>query len=156
MPFIRAISDTSPTSQLNVTFLQTSAIEPLRQDAGRSRGQRTAAYNSRNVGICVMLAGSIPVIRFSPSNLLASHRCEPQAAQADQAWATYRSAMNGIDETKAGKRPVSKLRATFLRHPTLQIMRQNVHGHGPASVGVFGGVTSGGVEQGHNSSANSR
>jgi hypothetical protein len=70
-PFIRAISDTSPTSKLNVTFLRTCAIDP--KDAGRSRGQRTAAYNCRNVVICVMLAGSIPVKRFSPSSLPGKH-----------------------------------------------------------------------------------
>ncbi len=71
-PFIRAISDTSPTSKLNVTFLQTCAIEP--QYAGRSRGQQTVAYNCRSVGICEMLAGSIPVRRFSPNSLPGRHQ----------------------------------------------------------------------------------
>jgi hypothetical protein len=120
MPFIRAISDTSPTSQLDVTFLRPCAIEP--KDAGRSRGQRTAAYNCRNVGICVMLAGSVPVKRFSPSNLPGRHKCEADAADTAQAWATYKTAMDGIEKTKAGNRPVSKFRATFLRHHTLKMM----------------------------------
>ena len=31
VPFIRAISDTSPTNQLNVTFLHTCAMEPRRR-----------------------------------------------------------------------------------------------------------------------------
>ncbi len=119
MPFIRAISDTSPTSQLNVTFLRTCAIEP---NAGRSRGQRKEAYNCRNVGICVMLAGSVPVKRFSANNLPGRRQCEAEAAETDQAWATYKTAMDGIEETKAGNRPVSAFRATFLRHHTLKVM----------------------------------
>ena len=77
MPFIRAISETSPTSQLYVTFLRTCAIEP--NDAGHSRGKRTAAYSSRSVGICVMLAGSIPVKRFSPNNLPGRHQGQAAA-----------------------------------------------------------------------------
>ncbi len=113
MPFIRAISETSPTSQLSLTSLRTCAIEP--QYAGRSRGQRTAAYNCRNVGICVMLAGSVPVRRFSPNNLPGFHQCETKAAQTDRAWATYRVAMDGIEKTKAGNRPVSEFRVKFLR-----------------------------------------
>ncbi len=113
MPFIRAISDTSPTSQLSLTSLRTCAIEP--QYAGRSRGQRTAAYNCRNVGICVMLAGSVPVRLFSPINLPGFHECETKAAQTDRAWATYRLAMDGIEKTKAGNRPVSEFRVKFLR-----------------------------------------
>ena len=72
MPFIRAISDTSPTSKLNVTFLQTCAMKP--PHARRSREQRTAAYNCRSVGICVMLAGSVPVSRFSPNSLPDNHQ----------------------------------------------------------------------------------
>ncbi len=120
MPFIRAISDTSPTSQLNVTFLQPSVLEP--QYAGRSRGQRTAAYNCRNVGICVMLAGSIPVKRFSPNNLPERHQCEAKAADTARAWATYKTAMDGIEETNAGNRPVSEFRATILRHHILKVM----------------------------------
>ena len=113
MPFIRAISDTSPTSQLNVTFLQPGVLEL--QYAGRSRGQRTAAYNCRSVGSCVMLAGSIPVRRFSPTSLPGFHECETKAAQTDRAWATYRLAMDGIEETEAGNRPVSEFRVKFLR-----------------------------------------
>jgi hypothetical protein len=113
--FIRAISDTSPTSQLNVTFLQTCASEP--QYARRSRGQRTAAYNCRSVGICAMLAGSVPVSRFSPNSLPGNHQCEAEATQRQtEHWTTYRLAMDGIEETKAGNRPVSAFRATFLRH----------------------------------------
>ena len=30
--------------------------------------------------------------------------------------------MNGIEETKAGNRPVSEFRETFLRHHTLKVM----------------------------------
>ncbi len=120
MPFIRAISDTSPTSQLNVTFLQPGVLEL--QYAGRSRGQRTAAYNCRNVGISVMLAGSVPVKRFSPSNLPGRHQCKAEAADTARAWATYKTAMDGIEKTKAGNRPVSEFRATFLRHHTLKVM----------------------------------
>ncbi len=78
--FIRAISDTSPTSKLNVTFLRTSAIE----DAGHSRGQRTAAYNSRNVVICAMLVGSVPVRRFSPSSLPGYHQGQAEVPQTDR------------------------------------------------------------------------
>ena len=119
MPFICAISDTSPTSKLNVTFLQRCAIEP--QYAGRSRGQRTVAYNCRSVGIFVMLAGSVPVRRFSPNNLLGNHQCEAEAAQRQtEDGTTYRLAMDGIEETKAGNRPVSAFRATFLRHDALR------------------------------------
>ena len=36
------------------------------------------------------------------------------------AWATYRLAMDGIEETKAGNRPVSAFRAKFLRHHPLR------------------------------------
>ncbi len=113
MPFIRAISDTSPTNQLNLKSLQPCAIEL--KDVGRSRGQRAAAYNCRNVGICAMLVGSIPVRRFSPNSLPGHHYCEAEAARTERAWATYRLAMNGIEETKAGNRPVSEFRVTFLR-----------------------------------------
>ena len=72
VPFICAISDTSPTSKLNVTFLQTCTIEP--QYARRSREQPTAAYNCRSVRICVMLVGSVPVRRFSPNSLPGRHQ----------------------------------------------------------------------------------
>jgi hypothetical protein len=120
VPFIRAISDTSPTSQLNVTFLQPSVLEP--QYAGRSRGQRTTAYNCRKVGICAMYAGSIPVKRFSPNNLPGRHQCEAEAADTARAWETYKTATDAIEETKAGNRPVSEFRATFLRHHTLKVM----------------------------------
>jgi hypothetical protein len=72
VPFICAISDTSPTRKLNVTFLQSCAMEP--QYAHRSRGQRTAAYNCRSVGICAMLVGSVPVKRFSPNSLPGRHQ----------------------------------------------------------------------------------
>ncbi len=61
----------------------TCAIEP--KDAGRGRGQRTVAYNCRNVVICVMLAGSIPVKRFSPSNLPGHHQRQAAAAGIDRA-----------------------------------------------------------------------
>ena len=115
MPFIRAISDTSPTSQLNVTFLQTQVIEPLR----RRPLPRTKAYNCRSIGIWARLVGSIPVRRFSPNNLPGRHQCQAAAAQTDGAWATYRLAIEGIEETKAGNRPVSAFRATFLRHHPL-------------------------------------
>ena len=40
MPFIRAISETSPTSQLYVTFLRKCAIEPKSQAAAEDNGQR--------------------------------------------------------------------------------------------------------------------
>jgi hypothetical protein len=126
VPFIRAISGTSPTSQLNVTFLQKCAIEP--KFADRSRGQRTAAYNSRSVGICTMFAGSMPVSRFSPNNLPGRHQRKAETAQTDQAWATYRVAMDGIEETKAGNRPVSEFRATFLRHRALRTMCSETRG----------------------------
>jgi hypothetical protein len=86
VPFIRAISDTSPTRRLNVTFLPATMIK----DAASRRGWQTAAYNIRNCGIRVMLAGSIPVRRFSPSNLRDRHRCGAEAARADRAWPTYR------------------------------------------------------------------
>ena len=135
VPFICAISDTSPTSKLNVTFLQRCAIEP--QYAGRSRGQRTVAYNCRSVGIFVMLAGSVPVRRFSPNSLPCNHQCEAEAAQRQtEDGTTYRLAMDGIEETKAGNRPVSAFRATFLRHDRAAnaVQRYNrahwgAHGH---------------------------
>ena len=132
VPFICAISDTSPTSKLNVTFLRTCAIEP--KDAGRSRGQRTAAYNCRNVGVCVMLAGSVPVRRFSPNNLPGRHQCRAALAQTERAWATYRWAMDGIEETKAGNQPVSAFRVKFLRqHPCLRRSGDNCVRKGRAS-----------------------
>jgi hypothetical protein len=127
VPFIRAISETSPTSQLNVTFLQPSVLQP--NDAGRSRGQRTAAYNCRNVGICVMLAGIVPVRRFSPSSLPGRNQCETEAAQTDRAWATYRVAMDGIEETKAGNRPVSEFRVKFLRTTRCERRAEAQWGH---------------------------
>ena len=48
MPFIRAISEKSPTSQLYVTFLQTCAMEPKTQAAAEENGQRrtTAAMSA--------------------------------------------------------------------------------------------------------------
>ncbi len=69
-----------------------------------------------------MLAGSVPVKRFSPSCLPGHHQCEVEAAEIDRAWATHKLAMEGIEETKAGNRPVSAFRATFLRHHTLKVM----------------------------------
>jgi hypothetical protein len=59
--------------------------------------------------------GSIPVRRFSPNNLPGHHFFEAEAAGTERAWATYRLAMNGIEETKAGNRPVIEFRVTFLR-----------------------------------------
>ncbi len=118
LPFICAISDTSPTSKLNVTFLQTCAIEP--QYERRSRGQRTVAYNCRSVGICAMLVGSVPVRRFSPNSLPGRHQRSGGGTEKDRAWVTYRLAMDGIEETKSGNRPVSAFRATFLRHHALR------------------------------------
>ena len=85
MPFIRAISNASPTSKLNVTFLQTSAGKPFKDETS-NQGTRPTTYNSRNVGICVMLAGSIPVRRFSPNNLPGRHQCQAEAAAIDRAW----------------------------------------------------------------------
>ncbi len=63
-----------------------------------------------------MLAGSVPVKRFSPSSLPGNHQCKAEAAETDRAWATYKLAIDGIEKTKAGNRPVSEFRATFLRH----------------------------------------
>ena len=71
-----------------------------------------------------MLAGSIPVRRFSPNSLPGLHQCEAEAAETHSAWATYRLAMDGIEETKAGNRPVSAFRATFLRHRLLRTMHR--------------------------------
>jgi hypothetical protein len=71
-----------------------------------------------------MLAGSIPVRRFSPNSLPGLHQCEAEAAETDLAWATYRLAMDGIEETKAGNRPVSAFRATFLWHRLLRTMHR--------------------------------
>jgi hypothetical protein len=67
-----------------------------------------------------MFAGSIPVRRFSPNNLPGCHQGEAEAAQTDRASATYRAAMDGIEVTKTGNRPVSAFRATFLRHHPLR------------------------------------
>jgi hypothetical protein len=66
-----------------------------------------------------MLAGSIPVKRFSPSSLPGHHQCEVEAAQTDRAWVTHKLAMDGIERTKAGNRPVSAFRVKFLRHHPL-------------------------------------
>ena len=71
-----------------------------------------------------MLAGSIPVKRFSPSSLPGHHQCEVEAAQTDRAWATHKLAMEGIEKTKAGNRPVSAFRATYLRHRLLRTMHR--------------------------------
>jgi hypothetical protein len=62
-----------------------------------------------------MLAGSVPVRLFSPTSLAGRHQCETEAAQTDRAWVTYRAAMDGIEKTKAGNRPVSEFRVKFLR-----------------------------------------
>jgi hypothetical protein len=67
-----------------------------------------------------MLAGSIPVKRFSPSSLSGHYHCETEAAQTDRAWVTHKLAMDGIEKTKAGNRPVSAFRAKFLRDHALQ------------------------------------
>ena len=132
VPFICAISDTSPTSKLNVTFLQTCAIEP--QYARRSREQPTAAYNCRSVRICVMLVGSVPVRRFSPNSLPGRHQRSGGGTETDRAWATYRWAMEGIEETKAGNQPVSAFRVKFLRqHPCLRRSGDNRVSKGRAS-----------------------
>ena len=133
LPFICAISDTSPTSKLNVTFLQTCAIEP--QYARRSRGQPTAAYNCRSVGICAMLVGSVPVRRFSPNSLPGRHQRSGGGTEKDRAWVTYRLAMDGIEERKAGNRPVSAFRATFLRHHALRTPCSGTIGHTGARIG---------------------
>jgi hypothetical protein len=69
-----------------------------------------------------MLAVSIPVKRFSPNNLPGKHQCKAEAAETDRAWATYKTVMDGIEETKAGNRPVSAFRVKFLRHHTLKMM----------------------------------
>ena len=52
VPFIRAISDTSPTRKLNVTFLRTCAIEPLKmqalaEDNGQRRTTAAASVSAR-------------------------------------------------------------------------------------------------------------
>jgi hypothetical protein len=51
MPFIRAISDTSPTSQLNVTFLQPCATESWPQPRATDSGvQLSQCRHLRDVG----------------------------------------------------------------------------------------------------------
>jgi hypothetical protein len=138
VPFICAISDTSPTSKLNVTFLQICAIEP--QYARRSREQPTAAYNCRSVGICAMLVGSVPVKRFSLNSLPGRHQCNGGRTKTDRAWATYTLAMEGIEETKAGNRPVSAFCAMFLRHHALRTPCSGATGRTDARIGVHDGV----------------
>ncbi len=113
MPFIRAISETSPTSKLNVTFLRTCAIDPIRrrpQPRSTDSGvQLPQCRHLRDVG------GKHP-----REAILAKQPGRPPSVSSggghnDRAWATYRAAMDGIEKTKAGNRPVSEFRVKFLR-----------------------------------------
>jgi hypothetical protein len=48
--------------------------------------------------------------------------------------------MDGIEETKAGNRPVSAFRATFLRHHALRTPCSGTMGHTGARIGEQEGV----------------
>jgi hypothetical protein len=78
---IRAIVVTSPSSKLNVTFLQPT----IGAHTGRTRQSREQmaqkAYSSCSDAICAMPAGSVPSRRFSPTKLPHHHQCEADAAQ---------------------------------------------------------------------------
>ena len=77
--FIRAIVVTSPSSKLNVTFLQ-----PTISDSTYQSKQVIAqkAYSSCSDAICAMPAGSVPSRRFSPAKLPHHHQCEADAARS--------------------------------------------------------------------------
>ena len=74
---IRAIVVTSPSSKLNVTFLQ-----PIIGGCTRQSREQMAqkAYNSCSDAICAMPAGSVPSRRFSPTKLPHHHQSEVDAA----------------------------------------------------------------------------
>jgi hypothetical protein len=112
--FIRAISDASPTSKLKLTLLQTCSIElksrpqqPRKTDSGVQLAQRP---NLRDVG------GKRP-----GETVLAKQPAGPPSVPSGggrnrPSMGTYRLAIDGIEETKAGNRPVSEFRATFLQN----------------------------------------
>ena len=76
---IRAMVATSPSSKLNVTFLQPTI-------GGRTRQSREQiaqkAYSSCSDAICAMPAGSVPSRRLSPAKLPRHHQCEADAARS--------------------------------------------------------------------------
>ena len=77
-----------------------------------------------------MFAGSVPVRRFSPNSLPGRQQCKAAAAQRQaEHRATYRLAMDGIEETKAGNRPVSAFRATFLQNAAPRVLRHSGDTH---------------------------
>ena len=138
MPFIRAISDTSPTSKLNVTFLQTCAMEPQCATSVRTLQPRTTdsgvqlpqRRHLRDVG---GKRPGEPILAKQPAG--AAIRARRRRHKTNRASATYKLAMDGIEETKAGNRPVSTFRVKFLPHDALRTPCSGTAGRTGAHLG---------------------
>jgi hypothetical protein len=139
VPFICAISDTSPTSKLNVRFLQTCAIEP--EHARCKREQKTAAYNCRSVGICAISAGRTPVRRFSPNSLPSHHQCESEAAQkTHREWDNVQIGDGWHRGNKGGEPARQRVSCDVSAAPRVANVVQRHNGEHWARMGVHEGV----------------